>query len=355
MEKYKILKDLVSINTINDKENDKFIKYVSSVLESKGFNIDLIKFKDNKKCLVAKSKSKCNLCFMGHSDTVCYNDGWLTNPFILTVKNEYLYGLGACDMKGGIAAFLETLNSIDVKTLKCGIMVIITYDEEINFEGIMNFKDYKGMPNNIIIGEPTDNVPIISCKGCLEFKTTLNGLSVHSSEMIKGDNAILKCFRYINELEKYFETLKLEKNNNFDIPFTTMNIAKIIGGNAINIVPDKVELLYDFRTVFPRQNKEILKFITSLSQKYNCITETLNNVLPKINENEKDISFIQSITGKKPKGANYVTEGNFLDKNNIMILGPGPVTAHQVNEHISIASYNKTIKLYKKIIEYYCS
>lgn len=295
------------------------------------------------------------MCFIGHSDTVCYSEGWLTNPFNLTISDEYLYGLGVCDMKGGIAAFLEVLNYINIKDLKYGIMIIITYDEEIGLEGIMGVKDYKGIPDNVIIGEPTNNVPVISCKGCMEFKTTFSGISVHSSEMINGDNAILKCGKYINKLEKYFNSLKLEKNTIFDIPFTTMNIAKINGGSAINIVPDKVELFYDFRTISPKQNDKILKFITNLSRKYNCKSEILNNVLPKVNVNKKNISFIKNITGEDPKGMNYVTEGNFLNKNNIMILGPGPVTAHQKNEYISIISYENTIELYKKLIEFYCN
>ena len=56
--------------------------------------------------------------FIGHSDTVDTTDGWLTNPFTLTQKDDLLYGLGACDMKGGIAAFLQALKEIDLYKLK---------------------------------------------------------------------------------------------------------------------------------------------------------------------------------------------------------------------------------------------
>ena len=51
--------------------------------------------------------------FLGHTDTVEYIDGWNSNPFELTLKDEKLYGLGVCDMKGGIAAMLAAVSQID--------------------------------------------------------------------------------------------------------------------------------------------------------------------------------------------------------------------------------------------------
>jgi acetylornithine deacetylase/succinyl-diaminopimelate desuccinylase-like protein len=56
----------------------------------------------------------------------------------------------------------------------------------------------------------------------------------------------------------------------------------------------------------------------------------------------------------KPVGANFVTDGNFFEKRDIFILGPGPLTAHQENEYIEIASFEKTIVVYQKIMEQFC-
>ena len=55
--------------------------------------------------------------FLGHSDTVSINNDWETNPFELTIKDDFMYGRGVCDMKGGIAAFLDALSTIDISNI----------------------------------------------------------------------------------------------------------------------------------------------------------------------------------------------------------------------------------------------
>ena len=354
MEDFEILKHLVSINTINDKNNKEFINYVKSLLERKEFLTEVLTNSDGNSCLIAKNTEDVNLCFMGHSDTVTYSDGWKTDPFVLTQEGEYLYGLGACDMKGGIAAFIDALNQTDIDVLNKGIMVIITYDEEIGFKGIKFIKDRKDIPNNIIIGEPTDLEVIAFCKGCMEYKVTLHGKAVHSSLMPKGDNAILKAYEFVKELNVLFEELKVDKNDKFDIPYTTMNIAMINGGKSINIVPDKCELTFDFRTIHESHHKIINDRLNKLCEKYKADIEVITDVLPSNNNSKENIEIIESILNKKTTGVNYVTEGNFLENKNIFIIGPGPVSAHEIDEHISIESYNKTVESYKGIIKSLC-
>ena len=354
MEKFEILRKLVSINTINDKDNKLFINYMKDLLDNRGFNVEVITNSDGNSCLIAKSSEDVNLCFMGHSDTVTYSDGWETDPFELTQKGDYLYGLGACDMKGGIAAFIDAIDQINIDELKKGIMILITYDEEIGFKGIKFIKDRKDIPNNIIIGEPTDLEPIAFIKGCMEYKVNLYGKAVHSSMMVNGENAILKACNFIDELTKLFNELKKDNNDKFDIPFTTINIATINGGKAINIVPDKCEITFDFRTILASHHKIIRNRIEELCKKYKADYETITDILPSNNESLENIKMIEKILDKKVTGVNYVTEGNFLENKNIFIIGPGPVTAHETNEHILIKSYNKSIVAYKKIIESIC-
>ena len=354
MTDFKTLEDLVKINTINDKNNEEFIDYISKLLNKKNFKVEKLTNKDGNSCLIAKTKDKCNLCFMGHSDTVVYSEGWHTNPFELTRKDNNLYGLGVCDMKGGIAAFLDSIEDIDLNKIESGLMIIITYDEEVGFEGIKFIKDRKDIPNNIIIGEPTNLEPIISCKGCMEYKVSFEGIAVHSSVMVNGENAILKATDFIKDLNRFFNKLKADNNNTFEIPFTTMNIATINGGNVINIVPNKCELTFDFRTVKEEHHELIRKKIKKLCKKYNAKYETITDVLPTNNESKENIELIEKLTNKKSTGVNYVTEGNFLLNKNIIILGPGPVTAHEVDEHIEIDSYKKAIIIYKNIIKNLC-
>ena len=102
MEEYEILKYLIKCNTIKDKENLKIINYLEKVLKNLGFDTE---YKD--KCLIMSIGKEQKIGFLGHTDTVEYIEGWNTNPFELTKINDKLYGLGVCDMKGGIAAIID--------------------------------------------------------------------------------------------------------------------------------------------------------------------------------------------------------------------------------------------------------
>ena len=122
----KILKELISYNTINDKENEKIINYIEKYLKEYGFKTEY-----KSKCLVMSNSNDCSIGFLGHTDTVSYSDDWSSNPFELKELNGKLYGLGTSDMKGSIAAILKAVTKINFD--KKGIKLFFTYDEEIGF------------------------------------------------------------------------------------------------------------------------------------------------------------------------------------------------------------------------------
>ena len=347
-----ILEKLISFNTIEDKENLLLMDYVGNLLRDKGFKIDYVYNCDKtKKCLIAKLGDP-NLLFLGHTDTVGYSN-WSYNPFKLTLDGNKYHGLGACDMKGGIAAFLESINNTDLDSLKKGIQVVLTFDEENNFEGINLVKDLQSTwPNNVIVGEPTSLIPVSNTKGCMEYIVKFQGISAHSSNMVKGKNAIILCMNFMKELLLFSEKLKNVTNLLFETPYTTMNIGKIEGGKAFNVVPDECELKFDFRTIKKEQHQVIKDYLNYLTIKYQAELSEVTNLYPL--ENNNDLSFYERITGNNKKSFNYVTEASFLDKDNVVILGVGPNNEHMKDEYVDIDSYNKTVKVYEKIINHYC-
>ena len=151
MEAKEILKKLVSFNTIRDNQNKEIMDFIENYLKGFGFETKRIK-----KCLIAYNDVAPNIGFLGHTDTVDY-ESWDGDPFELKEDGDKLTGLGACDMKGGLAAMLSAVSNIDLTKNK--LALYFTNDEEINFEGIKDIRD-EIVPNNIIIGEPTDNIPI---------------------------------------------------------------------------------------------------------------------------------------------------------------------------------------------------
>ena len=341
MELKEILRKLVSYNTIRDKENKELMDFIEDYL--KGYNFTT---KRINKCLIAFNDNNPNIGFVGHTDTVDY-ESWDGNPFELQEKDDVLTGLGVCDMKGGVASILSAISEIDLNKNK--ISLYFTNDEEIGFEGIKDIKD-EIIPNNIIIGEPTNNIPIVGTKGVLELEVEFYGVKCHSSTPDKGINAIYECISFINKLKDYYETvIKNNINIMFDIPYTTMNIGMIQGGETVNSVPGKCKITIDFRIANKEDLKTIKNKIEELLKDYNSKLTIKLNIEPKINKT--DISFLEDISSKKETKC-YITEGSFIDKN-FIILGPGPDTSHQKNEYIYYSTIKQTKELYKEIIKKY--
>jgi len=345
-----ILKKLVSYNTIKDKENNEIIVFIENYLKGLGF-----KTESKNKNLIMSIKENQKIGFLGHTDTVEFIDGWNTNPFNLTEKNGYLYGLGACDMKGGIAAILKAVSEIDFSKIKYGMKLYFTYDEEIGFKGMYEIVNSKeNFPEVMIFGEPTNNEKMIGSKGLLEYKINFYGIKAHSSNPSKGLSANLNAVKFLNELDEFYEKdIKTFNNISFEIPYTTMNIGTINGGSAINSVPAYCNALIDFRIADEKHISKIKNEIEELSKKYNAKAEIIQCIKPFINKT----SLVNKI-----KTTNFITEASLINKNknenpNLtrIILGPGPVTAHEVNENISKDSLIKTVEIYKKMIMQVCN
>lgn len=253
-------------------------------------------------------------------------------------------------MKGGIASFLAAISEIGLNDLEKGIKVYITYDEEIGFNGIIDVIKYEKEKikdsNVFIIGEPTYNVPMIGCKGLLGIEIKTSGVKVHSSTPDKGKSAISSIIKLLNELENFYEEkIKKERNNIYEIPYTTMNIGLINGGSAKNSVASNGYSYIDFRIIDNKHIESIKNKIKELCIKY----DATYNIDIGIKSFYNEIDFI-----KGGKTAGFMTEASFIEGKRI-ILGPGPVTAHEVNEYIEIESLSKAKKSYKEIIKKVCS
>lgn len=343
MDVVNILRDLVKFNTIKDKENKKILDYIENYLINLGFNT---KYKN--KYLIMEYGKSIKFGFIGHSDTVEYIDGWNTDPFLLTKIDNNLYGLGACDMKGGIAAFLSAISDIDLKKLKYGIRVYITYDEEIGFTGIKEIVRKKEIfPEYVLVGEPTENKEMIGCKGLFAIKLYTKGIKVHSSTPDKGISANTNMIRLLCELEDFYnDKIRNIKDNKYEVSNTTMNIGLLNGGSAINSVAAECMSYIDFRTISNNHVTMLKEKLDELCKKYD------GYYIVDIDVN----TFYNEICNiKNGYTAGFMTEASFIDNCKRIILGPGPMTAHEINEHVDINSLLKCKEQYKDLIDKICN
>ena len=343
MQEYKILKDLISFNTIKDKENSKIINYLEEFLSKFDFKTEY-----KEKCLIMSIGKEPKLGFLGHTDTVEYIEGWNSNPLQLTKMDNKLYGLGVCDMKGGIAAILDAVSQIDFSKLEYGIKLYFTYDEEIGFSGVNEIVYIENkFPKLMIFGEPTNNEILVGSKGLLEYDINFIGKKVHSSNPEKGVSANINAVKFLSELTQFYEeSIKPFKEESFEVPYTTMNIGIINGGSAVNSIPANCNVKLDFRISNEEHINLIKNKVEELSKKYKCEAKIFDCILPFI-----DKTYIK----ENQKTANFLTEASLIKGSSRVILGTGPVTAHEINEYITEESYNTLVEQYKKIIQENCS
>lgn len=345
-----ILSELIKINTVNDLENEKIMDYLESFLKGLGFKTEY-----KTKCLVMSFGDNPVLSFIGHTDVVSVSNDWNYPAFQLTEVGDKIFGRGVSDMKGGIAAFLYALSQTDLSKLKRGIRICFTYDEETGFCGIEELVN-KGIDfcQYSIIGEPTDNYPCIGSKGLLEYELIFRGSAVHSSKPIPNESSNENAVLFLSDVLKFDKKFRNNQCDLFDVPFNTINIGTINGGTNICTTSDYTKVLLGFRiTKLASDIDYIKKHMDRLVSKYNKVEyKILNEINPFYNEDEI-IDFYEAVTGRERKPFFAVSEASFIG-NNRLILGPGPITAHEVDEYILKSSLMESVEIYKKIIERIC-
>jgi len=342
MKEYKILKDLIRFNTIKDKENSEIINYLEKTLKDLSFKTE---YKD--KCLIMSIGNEPKLGFLGHTDTVEYIDGWKSSPLELTKMENKLYGLGACDMKGGIAAMIDAISQIDFSKLKYGMRLYFTYDEEIGFAGIREVINIeKKFPELMIFGEATNNEIIVGNKGLMEYDINFIGKKAHSASPEKGKSANLNAVKFLAELNEFYENIiKKFKEECYETPYTTMNVGIINGGSAINSISASCNVKLDFRIANEDHIELIKNKVQELETLYSCEAKMIACIPPFI-----DKTYIK----ENQKTFNFITEANFIEGVSRIILGVGPITAHEVNEYITEESYKMLVEQYKNLIKETC-
>lgn len=357
MDKYSILRDLVQFNTVFDAQNKSIMEYCDAYLTKLGFKTNyVIDENTHKLCLVAAAGVEAPLGFVCHTDTIPLGNSWKEyDAMDLTIDGDKLIGLGISDMKGGMAAVLSAVGNFDWKLPKKGLKLYFTFDEENNFSGIKTIvAKEKDIPQNIIIPTPTSLYPVVATKGLLKLCVMISGKEAHSSNPTHGVNAIEQCVSFLGEVYGFNNRIKDDKNNAFELPFTTFNLGKIQGGVSLNRVPGECSAYLEYRTIRADHNRQIIDKIKELAEKYNGFVTVIDDVAPMSTFAENFISRLEELTGNKRSSVAVVSDGNYLTDQSVVLLGPGPITSGEKNEFISKFSYETLIEMYTKLLKETC-
>jgi len=358
------------------------INYVSKKLKKLGFNCKILEFKDKKnppiKNLYARLGNKQpNLCYAGHTDVVPPGNikDWTVNPFKPKVKNNYLIGRGANDMKSSIACFLAAVSNFlkNNKKINGSISFLITGDEEAQaVNGTKKVVDYLIKKNEkidfCIVGEPTNPKRLgemikIGRRGSLSCNLEIQGTQGHVAYPHLSKNPINSLISICKKLKEK----PLDKGNKHFQPSNLEFTSIQVDNQAHNVIPARGKMQFNIRYNNFHTAVSLKKMISSVvrsickKNKTKYKIELLVSGDSFLTKPGSTIQIAKKIIKKITKiNPVFSTTGGTSDARFIKKIAPclefGLVnkTMHRVDECVSLSDLSKLTKIYHNIlIEYF--
>jgi acetylornithine deacetylase/succinyl-diaminopimelate desuccinylase-like protein len=297
------------------------------------------------------------LVLEAHQDTVP-TDNMTIEPFGARIDGNRLYGRGACDIKGGMAAMLAAFARMVRDKPEGGARIVMacTVDEEFTFLGVQQLAkfDLRGshnLPLHAVVAEPTDLNIVDTHKGAVRWDLTTFGRSCHSSRPEQGINAIYHMAELLPIIQRYGEELRRSKVDP-RLGSPTLSVGRIEGGVSVNTVPDRCRIEID-RRVLPGEDARaalglFLAYVREWAHKniqFICPDQpwlcapALSNALSK-EIAAKLGAAIDSVKGKhEVQAVPYGTDASVLAEAGIpaVVFGPGDIRkAHTCDEWVPL-------------------
>ncbi|MBM3494274.1 MAG: M20 family metallopeptidase [Armatimonadetes bacterium] len=302
------------------------------------------------------------LLFESHMDVVPA-DEWADRAFVPWREGDLIYGRGACDDKGSLAAMaLALLDLIESgEQPPRPVMLVCAGDEEYAQTGIKAFRELPIAVAAGVFGEPTGMAPVVQHKGTLRWDITVHGKSAHTSRPELGVNAIHGAMDVIAALRRHQDALQARHTN----PLLTgpmLTVSMIRGGRTRNAVPDECTLSLDFR-LLPGMDMEaaradVVGLVGGLG--WEVSHSELQLRTPPLSTSPDDPFCAQVLgicrrhagEGIEIRGEPYGTDASWIaDRAPAVVLGPGDIrSAHAVDEQIDVNEVVTCASIYRRIM-----
>lgn len=363
-----LLQELVRIPSVNPDHapgttrcgEGALASWLSNWLRDRGAEVDLEEIQPGRPNLIARfapRDGRPRILLGPHLDTVGI-EGMTIEPFSGEIRDGRLWGRGACDTKGPMAAMLWGLheNAATLEDSPVAIDFVAFMGEESGQWGSRHFAGNHAADYQFaIVGEPTDLDLVHVTKGSLWATLATTGRAAHSSMPERGENAVMTMVRALPALEAMLR----ERLATFTHPVlgrSTLNVGRIRGGTRPNIVPDHCEVELDLRTTPSlRDAGGALKLVhEGLAGSPIRLVEAHDN--PPM-ETPGDHPWIESIRAVRPAsklvGAPWFSDAAHLSAGGIpsICLGPGSIDqAHTCDEFIEISALEDGAALFTALV-----
>lgn len=313
-----------------------------------------------------------HICYGGHTDVVPTGpeSSWTYPPFEPTIVDGTLYGRGASDMKGSVAAFVAAISAyLDKHGAPRGsISLLITGDEEgIAINGTVKvlewMKENGHVPDVAIVGEPTNPATLgqeikVGRRGSLNGKLTVRGKQGHVAYQHNADNPLPRLAKLVDALSSY----AFDQGTEFFAP-TNLEVVTIdVGNTAENVIPESGRVGFNIRfnetwseDTLTAKVKEVLDSVGAPYElSLRCSGESFLTQQSDWTRVVKEA--VDDITGDE---AEFTTTGGTSDARFITNYCPvvefGPIneSIHQIDENADIEVLEKLTDIYARVLELY--
>lgn len=360
-----IFERLLAFETVSSESNLALIEYVRELLASKGIESLIVKDESGKKANLFAStgpREQPGILLSGHTDVVpAAGQAWTVPAFQATLRDGRVYGRGSCDMKGFIALAIDAMLDAADCSLSRPLQLALSHDEEIGCVGVRRLLDVLHLapirPFLCVIGEPTNMQFVLGHKGKGSYRTYCRGLEAHSSLAPRSVNAIHVACDFIAALRQSQQQLQERgaQDADYDVPYSTVHVGQIVGGKALNIVPNLCTLDFEVRNLpadnldqFLEQLRERAEMIVGEAKKLSSVADieidTLNvypglDTHPSVEAVRLLKNFAAPDTGTAK--VSFGTEGGLFKQRldvPVVVCGPGSIEqAHKPDEFIEVS------------------
>ncbi|KYN25091.1 succinyl-diaminopimelate desuccinylase [Vibrio cidicii] len=366
-----LTKDLISRQSVTPEDagcQDVMIER----LQALGFEIERMVFEDTTNFWARRGSEAPLFAFAGHTDVVPAGklDQWHTPPFEPTEKDGYLYGRGAADMKGSLAAMVVATERFIAQhpDHKGSIGFLITSDEEGPFINgtVRVVETLMARDENIdmcIVGEPSSTAIVGDVvkngrRGSITGDLTVKGTQGHVAYPHLADNPVHKSLLAIHELA----TTEWDQGNEF-FPPTSFQIPNVQAGTgASNVIPGEFHVQFNLRFSTELNNEAIVERVTATLNRYdlNYDLKWTFNGDPFLTDTgallEAVVAAVDEVNQTKPAllTTGGTSDGRFIARmgGQVVELGPVNATIHKVNECVKIDDLEKLTDMYQKTLEH---
>ena len=375
-----ILQDLVRCRSVTPHEGGA-LKFLENLLSTHGFVCQRLIFKDKdtpdiENLFARIGTTEPHLCFAGHTDVVpAGNDAdWTHGPFAAEIEDGVLYGRGATDMKGSVAAFAAAaIDYVKANGKPAGsISFLITGDEEgpaINgtIKVLQWMKANGHIPDHCLVGEPTcvdtlGDTMKIGRRGSLSFDVTVEGTQGHVAYPDKTDNPIPKLARLID----WISHAKIDDGNDHFGPSTLAVTTVEVNNAAGNVVPARASAKFNIRYSTKHTYQSLREWVDAQIATVQAdiggrwTVNSYEGAEAFTTEPGAFVGLVQDAveqeTGLVPKlsTSGGTSDARFIkDYCPVLEFGPTNATIHQVDERILIEELRGTQTIYGRIIAAY--